>query len=303
LLVALAVTAGLIVAIAVPSPLRRLPQRDLIPLLVLPLLWSVGFSLFAVRTLIQGMRRTPRLDKIAESPYLPRVFLEFGYATFTVPIAICARLGVTPNQVTYASLGVTLLAALAFGSGRFGLGGWALFFAFMLDAWDGILARKTNRVTTWGAFLDSTIDRYNDLVVFLGIAYYYRNDPIPALICAVAMVGSTVVSYARAKGAAVGHDPNVGYMQRHERAVWLGTGAVLAPIVAAFLEPQAAHPRFHSMIAVLFVVAITTNITAIWRIRVVMRWLMGQATATSNGNGTRPSVSKEDTTPLEGKTD
>ncbi|MBI5478809.1 MAG: CDP-alcohol phosphatidyltransferase family protein [Deltaproteobacteria bacterium] len=277
LFVGLALTAGLVAAIVLPSALRRLPQWDIIPLLALPLIWSVSFSLYAVRTLAFGMRRTPRLDRIAQSPYLPRVFLEYGYWMFTLPIAVCVRLGVTPNQITYATLVVTAVAALGFATGRFGFAGWALFLAFMMDAWDGIVARATNKVSTSGAFLDSTIDRYNDSVAYLGIMYYYRNDLLPLLLCAGAMVGSTVVSYARAKGAAVGHDPNVGHMQRHERAVWLGIGAVCSPILAAFVEPAAAHPQFHLMIVALLVVAATTNYTAVWRIREVMGWLQRQA--------------------------
>jgi CDP-diacylglycerol---glycerol-3-phosphate 3-phosphatidyltransferase len=318
LAVSLGLTAGLVTALVVPSPLRRLPPWDIIPLLALPLLWSVSFSVYAIRTLALGMRRTPRLDRIAQSPYLPRVCLEFGYSMFALPISACVRLRITPNQLTYGSLGVTAIAAVTFAFGRFGLAGWALLLAFMMDAWDGILARRTNTVTASGAFLDSTIDRYNDLFVFLGIAYYYRSDLLPLLLCAAAMVGSTVVSYARAKGAAVGHDPNVGYMQRHERAVWLGAGAVLAPILAAFVEPGVAHPQLHLMIVTLAVVAATTNYTAVWRIRVVMGWLQRKAAqeaalaaaaaakaAAASGAAPAPATpaKEEDDTPLEGSTD
>jgi CDP-diacylglycerol--glycerol-3-phosphate 3-phosphatidyltransferase len=275
--VSLGLLAALVAAMVLPSALRRLPLTDLVPLLGLPLLWAVCFTAYGVRTLVFGMPRTPRLDRIAQSPYLPRIFLEFGYAMFTLPVAACARVGITPNQLTLSSLGLTLVAAVGFGAGRFGFAGWALLLAFMLDAWDGILARLTNRVTPSGAFLDSTIDRYNDVVAFLGILYYYRNDPLPLFLGAAALVGSTVVSYARAKGAAVGLDPNVGYMQRHERAVWLGAGAVFSPILAAFVEPAVAHPRFHLMIGSLLIVALTANLTAVWRMRVVMRGIEAAA--------------------------
>jgi phosphatidylglycerophosphate synthase len=277
LLCGLGLTAGVIAAIVLPSALRRLPQWDIIPLLALPLVWSVSFIFYTVRTLVFGMPRTPRLDRIASSPYLPRIYLEFGYWMFRLPTGACVRLGVTPNQLTYATLVVTVVAALGFAAGRFGFAGWALFLAFMMDAWDGIVARETNQVSASGAFLDSTIDRYNDSIAFLGIMYYFRNDLVPLVLGAAALVGSTVVSYARAKGAALGHDPNVGYMQRHERAVWLGAGAVFSPILAAFVEPGAAHPQFHLMIVSLLVVAAIANYTAVWRIRLVMGWLQRQA--------------------------
>jgi CDP-diacylglycerol---glycerol-3-phosphate 3-phosphatidyltransferase len=313
--IGLLLTSGPVAALVLPSALRRLPAWDTIPLLALPLSWSVPFCFYAARTLAFGMRRTPRLDRIAQSPYLPRVCLEFGYVMFTLPIAACVRLRITPNQLTYASLGVTAVAAGTFAAGRFGFAGWALFLAFMMDAWDGIVARQTHSVSASGAFLDSTIDRYNDIVTFLGIAYYYRSDLLPLLLCAAAMVGSTVVSYARAKGAAVGHDPNVGYMQRHERAVWLGAGAVFSPILAAFVEPGAVHPQFHLMIVALLVVAATSNFTAVWRIRVVMGWLQRkaaqEAAETAARAETAPGASPApasrptapDDTPLEGSTD
>jgi phosphatidylglycerophosphate synthase len=277
LAISLGLTAAFIAAALLPSALQRLPRWDLVLLLGLPLVWSVSCSGYTLWTLVFGMKRTPRLDRIAQSPYLPRVFLEFGYFMFTLPTSFCVRVGITANQLTYSTLVVTAVAALGFATGRFGLAGWALFLAFMMDAWDGIVARATNKVTTSGAFLDSTIDRYNDAIAYLGIMYYYRNELLPLLLCAAALVGSTVVSYARAKGAAVGHDPNVGYMQRHERAVWLGAGAVLSPILAAFVEPAAAHPHFHLMIVALLIVAGTTNYTAVWRIREVMGHLQRQA--------------------------
>src|SRR5439155_12575424 len=136
--------------------------------------------------------------------------------------------------------------------------------------WDGIIARETNVSSISGEFLDATVDRYNDIIGFLGIMFYYRNDPIPLALATASLIGSTLVSYTRAKGEAVGVDPNVGWMQRHERAVYLGVSAVFAPIFAAFIEGNVAHPRFHLVWLAMAIMAFTTNVTAVWRARFVL---------------------------------
>src|SRR5205823_1177320 len=114
---------------------------------------------------------------------------------------------------------------------------------------------------------------YNDLITYAGFFYYYRNQPLPLALVALVIVGSTLTSYTRAKGEAVGIDPNVGYMQRHERAVWLGGCTVLAPITGAFIEPGAARPIYHLAVAGLLILAVLTNITAVWRALFVTRRL------------------------------
>ncbi len=246
-----------------------MPAIDALALVMLPAFWVLSFVFFALRTALVGMPRTERIGRLSISPYLPRVVMEFGYWMFTLPIALLVRLGVTANMVTAASVLFTALAAVAYGAGHFAIGGWTLLLAFSCDAWDGIIARKTGTTSPAGEFLDSTVDRYNDLIGFFGFMYYYRSDPLPLSLAALAAVGSTVTSYARAKGESVGIDPNVGYMQRHERAVYLGGPSVLAPIAALWLEPGVAHPRYHLVICSLALLALLTNLTAYMRTRYV----------------------------------
>jgi CDP-diacylglycerol--glycerol-3-phosphate 3-phosphatidyltransferase len=259
--------------------ISRLPVIDLIPMIVLPSFWVVMCLYFCLRSALFGMPRTERIDKLVKSPYLPRVILEFGYWMFTLPIAICLKLGITPNMLTVGSLLVTIGAAIAFTLGHFSFGGWVLFLAFTMDAWDGIIARKTGRSSVAGEFLDATIDRYNDLIGLLGLMLYYRNDPIPLALATAVLIGSTLVSYTRAKGEAVGVDPNVGYMQRHERAVYLGISTVMAPVLAAFVEGEVARPRYHLVWIGLAIMALTTNFTAIWRAKFVLDGLRKQGKA------------------------
>ncbi len=258
---------------SVTSPLWSLPKTVLIPLLGLPAFWVISFLIYCVKCVIFGMDRTPRIDQVAKTPWLPRIFMEFGYWMFRIPVRIFIALGITPNMITFLSMLLTLLAAGAIALGHFAFGGWTLLFAFTCDAWDGIVARATNNCTAAGEFFDSTMDRYNDVFTFLGFLYYYRNEPWLFGVTAITLVGSTIVSYSRAKGDSVGVSANVGYMQRHERGVWLGVSTAIAPIAAAYIEPTATTPQYHIVAVVMVLMAIMTNITAVWRIKVVMNGL------------------------------
>jgi len=256
--------------------LLGMPVVDALALVVLSAIWVLSFIYFALRALVLGAPQTERIGRLSISPYLPRLVMEFGYWMFTLPILALVRLGVSANMVTAASALFTLLAAGFFAAGQFALGGWTLILAFSCDAWDGIIARKTGTSSPAGEFLDSSVDRYNDLIAFFGFMYYYRNDPLPLALAALAAVGSTVTSYARAKGESVGIDFNVGYMQRHERGAYLGASAVFAPLVTMWIEPGATPPRYHLVIFALGLLAVLTNLTAYMRIRYVFVRLRGR---------------------------
>jgi CDP-diacylglycerol--glycerol-3-phosphate 3-phosphatidyltransferase len=235
--------------------------------------WVLMFLVFLAVSAVRGVPRTARIDRVARSPYLPRVVMEFGYWMLDAPANACVRLGITPNMITLLSLVFTVAAAGLFAGGRFFEGGWLLLIGFMCDAWDGIVARKTNRSSEAGEFFDATIDRYNDLFAFLGLMYYYRNDPLPCALAGATMIGSTLTSYTRAKGEACGVDPNDGWMQRHERGVYLGLATTTAPLIAHFTERGTLHPQFYGVVLMLAVMAVTANVTAIWRAKVVIEGL------------------------------
>jgi CDP-diacylglycerol--glycerol-3-phosphate 3-phosphatidyltransferase len=196
---------------------------------------------------------------------LPSILIDFGYWLFTPVVRLLGRVKITPNVVTAVSLPASTLAALAFGSGRFALGGWLLLFAWSLDAWDGMLARQTGTASASGEFVDAAADRYNDLVVMIGFLYYYAGNLVPSLIVGAALIGTTLVSYTRAKGEALGVDPDLGWMQRQERGLYLGTAAILAPLYTARL--------FDLVILALGLIAIGANVTTVMRARYVLRRL------------------------------
>lgn len=244
---------------------------DLLVLGLVNAYWFLGLGFFLVRAAFKGMPRSPRFEKLSKSKVLPRFILEYGYWQLQAQARIFIVLGFSPDMVTMLSLLLAIGGAVLIGMGSFGLGGWLMFLSFFCDAFDGIVARQLGVSSNRGEFFDSVIDRYADTVTGLGFLYFYRNDPIGAPAAALMILGSTVMGYAKAKGEAMGVDPNVGIMQRHERGVYLGASTVLAPFVAWYVERGAVEPRYHLTLVALVLVAFFTNLTSIWRIAYVMR--------------------------------
>jgi CDP-diacylglycerol--glycerol-3-phosphate 3-phosphatidyltransferase len=235
-----------------------------------PLFFAVTFLLYWAHTAIYGAARTRRFDRLAIGPWLPRIFLEYGYFLYRVPVVACLRLGVTADVLTWSSIVLCGFAAVLIGGGDLTLGGWTLLLGFTCDGMDGVVARAAGTATRGGELLDSVLDHGSDLFAYLGFAYYYRDHLPMFLLVVLTMVGSSLVSYTRAKGAALGVDTNVGLMRRFERAVWLGGGTVLAPIVARVLEPGAAHPRYHVVVVVMALLAVLTIYTVYLRARTIL---------------------------------
>ncbi|MBI3825097.1 MAG: transglycosylase SLT domain-containing protein [Candidatus Rokubacteria bacterium] len=161
------------------------------------------------------------------------------------------HLHLRPNHLTVIGFGISLLSAAAFVGGRTFLAGVLLTLAGLCDFFDGSLARVSGQVTPFGAFLDSVIDRYSDLVVLLGIVVLFARTPHTrgAVVAMAGLVGSTMVSYTKARAESIGIACNVGLMERPERMICLIAGAVLD-----VLEPA------------LWVLAVLANVTALQRI-------------------------------------
>ena len=177
--------------------------------------------------LLKGHYEPDRLKKEPGSVFLGRFFLEFGYWCFDPMEKALLRLGVTPNQLTAASLLCSLGGAAAFATGRFTMGGWLVIACAILDALDGMVARSRGTASDAGELLDAAVDRYAEIATFAGIAAYYRNYPLGFWLALGSMGGALLVSYARAKGEISGIDARMGSMNRAERAVYIGIAGVL----------------------------------------------------------------------------
>lgn len=225
----------------------------------------VAFGAFAVKTTLTGRPQTERVTKQGGTPLLGEYFMEYGLWVFRPAVRACVRLGIHPDTLSWTSLVLHLAAAVAIAGGWFGLGGWTLVVGAMCDSLDGAVARARELASDAGEVLDAAVDRWAEMAVFFGFAYYYRNDPVGFVLSAAACAGAVMVSYARAKGEAMGIDARKGLMQRHERAAYLGLSTVLSPLVAYFWEPGAEHPRYHLVLAALALIAVLANLTGLQR--------------------------------------
>jgi CDP-diacylglycerol--glycerol-3-phosphate 3-phosphatidyltransferase len=137
-------------------------------------------------------------------------------------VGVLARAGVTPAALTLLGLGLHVAAAFVIGSGALAAGGVILLVAGFCDGLDGALARRTGRVSRFGAFLDSTVDRIDETAVLAGVAAYFfgSGDPRAGLwgvVALVALGGSLITSYARARAEGLDLECKVGWFERPER--------------------------------------------------------------------------------------
>jgi CDP-diacylglycerol--glycerol-3-phosphate 3-phosphatidyltransferase len=196
--------------------------------------------------------------------------MEYGYWLMNVPARSFARMGISADALTLIGLVVISAGSVAVGFGHFGLGGWLMLFGAMLDAVDGMVARETGRSSDAGEFLDAIVDRYSEIASYIGLCYFYNNRPLAMGAVLGALLGSLMVSYGRAKAEALGvDDAPSGLMRRHERALYLGLGIALAPVVSLIVEPGATAPMYHLTIIACLLVGLLANLSAVRMARYV----------------------------------
>ena len=174
-----------------------------------------------------------------------------------------AKLPITPNQVTVAGMLVVFVAGGLVATGHLLVAGVVLAFGGTFDILDGALARVTKRSYSYGAFLDSTTDRYAEAAIYVGLVAYYvgQPNPRPAVLGGLlALVGSFSVSYVRARAQSLGFKCDSGLFARPERIVVTVAGLVFGGAVLFWI---------------IWALAILTNFTALQRVREV--WLQARA--------------------------
>ena len=180
------------------------------------------------------------------------------YAAVNPLVERLIRAGVRPNTITTVGTGLVLVSAIVYATGHIRIGGLLLLLSGVADTLDGQVARGGAMVTRFGAFYDSTLDRVGDGATFIGIGAFLLTAPdvayrIPAVIlCMVAILGSLLVSYARARAEGLGLDCKVGIAQRAERILGLGVASVVfgAGRHALLLEAIVALLAIASLITV-----------------------------------------------------
>lgn len=165
--------------------------------------------------------------------------------------ALLARTGIPPNVVTWSALVLNLWATVFFAAGRFRAAAGLMVLAGLGDLLDGPVARRQGRVSLFGGFLESILDRYADLMLFLGLLVYYVsvNRFLYVVLACIAMAGAVMVSYAKARAQSLAAVEDVGFWERPERLVLMILGGL-----------------FNRMALVLWIIAIGANITVVHRI-------------------------------------
>jgi CDP-diacylglycerol--glycerol-3-phosphate 3-phosphatidyltransferase len=194
-----------------------------------------------------------------------------------------ARTGVHPNILSVSGLLLSAVAGLFYSHGRFFWAAWVVVFAGICDTLDGQIARQTNKRSAFGAFFDSTLDRYSDMFLLIGLAYHFAggktllglngsdapagSSPWTVLVIVFAIAGSYMVSYTRARAEGLGLNCKGGLMQRPERITLLIIGSLLGSL-----------PVAGRMIVkfTLLVLAVSANLTAIYRIVLIKNHLLSE---------------------------
>ena len=192
-----------------------------------------------------------------------------------------AGLGVTPNTLTVLGLLLSILTAFVIAQGLLLAGGLLVLFAGIFDMFDGAMARARNAASTFGAFFDSTLDRYSESIILFGLLWYALQEPgvqdrfwpfrfeqtWMIILIFIAVVGSLMVSYAKARAEGLGLELKTGLLARPERVVILALGLLTGAVMWALL-----------------LLAVFSNVTAVERIVYIWRATRQPAPMSETGN-------------------
>ncbi|HRD01700.1 MAG TPA: CDP-alcohol phosphatidyltransferase family protein [Candidatus Saccharicenans sp.] len=188
--------------------------------------------------------------------FLPKNLIIFTLKFFDRISLFFVQLKINPNHLSLAGLLAGLLVGLFYA---LALPVWALVFLLisgMMDILDGKVATNGNRKTRFGAVFDSSLDRYSEFAIYFGLGYYFRHHWVLWVI-ALAFLGSTMVSYTKARAEGLGIQCQMGIMQRAERLVLLILGTLIGLIIRRFDQ---------AMIITIIILTFASNLTAIQRI-------------------------------------
>ncbi len=166
---------------------------------------------------------------------LPRLRKSTSYRLTEPIVRLLIKTHITPNTLTWLGFSIALAAAAVIATGHPFIAGFMVLAAGFFDMLDGALARHTGRVTSFGAILDSTVDRISEAVLLLGVLIFYLlfgNRPtVGILFVCLALIASPLVSYIRARGEALGIECRVGIFTRPERVIALAIGLLASRVI------------------------------------------------------------------------
>jgi len=188
-----------------------------------------------------------------EIDILPEGIKEWYLKLIQPVVDFFIKLELNPNFFTTIGFILTVGAGILFGIGYLRTAGVIILLAGTFDIVDGKVARLSKRVTRFGALYDSTLDRYSEVIMFFGLAFFFVKADmfLTSVAVSFALGGSVMVSYVRARAEALGFHCKVGIMQRPERIVYIGFGAII---------------HMWALIFAIMLIAVFANVTAIQRI-------------------------------------
>jgi CDP-diacylglycerol--glycerol-3-phosphate 3-phosphatidyltransferase len=222
---------------------------------------------YGVRVALKGRAHFDRIDSQGGSRLLSKGAMEIGYWILNPFARFLVFLGITPNQVSWASLSFGFLAGACLAVGHFGFAAIFATISGLLDSVDGMVARISSLASDAGEVLDAAIDRYVEFFFLSGLIIYYREIPVLQVLALLALLGSFMVSYSSTKAEALKIDPPKGSMRRPERAVYLTLGATLSAMTIPLFEIRSnfSTPIGYPMVVALGLVAVVANVSSIER--------------------------------------
>lgn len=193
---------------------------------------------------------------------------KIGYAKAIDPfIQLLTRWNMHPNTFTTLGFIVSCFSTYFMAVGLFRIAALLVLIAGIFDTIDGKLARDSGKVSKFGALFDSTLDRYSEVILFFGMAYYFIEHDLylSSIAVAVALGGSLMVSYIRARAEGLGFECKVGILQRPERLLLISLGGLI---------------HINALVVAIWIIAVLSNITAV--VRIVHVWREDQRTHPSS---------------------
>lgn len=231
----------------------------------------ISIGLFVLGRKRNGAARPP--EKVKKQERIFEGEIEAWWISVISPLEnFLVRRKLNPNHITALSFGFNAAGCLLFYVGWVFMAGWVILFAGTLDILDGRIARKIGKASKRGAFFDSILDRYGEILIFLGLGAHFRDSVLFPIIL-LALAGSLMVSYTRARAEGLGVECKVGMMQRPERIVLLGLGAIFSSVLHMLRGTFGLDAGPYLMGLVLVTIAILANYTAVSRMLHVMREL------------------------------
>ena len=191
--------------------------------------------------------------KTIKSEFIPERLKTTFLASLDPIVGLFTKLNINPNTFTTVGFLISCTAAFFMAAGYLRIAACLILLSGLCDTIDGKLARFSGKVTKFGALYDSTLDRYSEVIFFFGLAFYFIKNGwyLTSVILAIGLGGSLMVSYVRARAESLGFECKVGLLQRAERLLLLGAGALI---------------HLYALVVAIWIIGFMSNITAIQRI-------------------------------------